>query len=81
MTMGCLILFCGIVFVEGFSVDDIVDKVDVKSLSMLVASILSYNIEKMSASKKIFRLSQLIIDFLLHCKKHSTFKFNEKVCF
>lgn len=74
-------LFCGIVCVEGFVVDDIIEKADVKSLSMLVASVLSYNIEKMSASKKIFRLSQLIIDFLLHCKKHSTFKFNEKVCF
>lgn len=78
--LECLKLFCGIVCVEGFVVDDIIEKADVKSLSMLVASVLSYNIEKMSASKKIFRLSQLIIDFLLHCKKHSTFKFNGKVC-
>jgi len=66
--------------VEEFVINDIVDNADVKSLSKLVASVLSYNIEKMSVSKKIFRLSQLIIDFLLHYKNHSTFKFNEKVC-
>lgn len=65
--------------VEGAVVDDIFEKADVKSLSTLLASVLSYNIEKMSVSKKIFRFSQLIIDFLLHCKKHSTSKFNEKV--
>ncbi|XP_026823514.1 uncharacterized protein LOC113561355 isoform X2 [Rhopalosiphum maidis] len=66
-------------YLEEFVINDIVDKADVKSLSMLVASVLGYNIEKMSVSKKIFRLSQLIIDFLLHYKKHSTFKFNDKV--
>jgi len=66
-------------FVEGSVVDDIIEKADVKSLSTLVANVLSYNIEKMNVSKKIFRFSQLIIDFLLHCKNHSTFKFNEKV--
>ncbi|KAL5233690.1 hypothetical protein ACI65C_001100 [Semiaphis heraclei] len=65
-------------YLEEFNVNDVVEKADVKSLSMLVASVLSYNIEKMSASKKIFRLSQLIIDFLLHYKQHSTFKFNYK---
>lgn len=74
------IVFCGLSCVEEFVINDVVEKADVKSLSMLVASVLSYNIEKMSASKKIFRLSQLIIDFLLHYKKHSTFKFNDKVC-
>ncbi|XP_027845142.2 uncharacterized protein LOC114125612 [Aphis gossypii] len=66
-------------YLEEFVIGDIVDNADVKSLSKLVASVLSYNIEKMSVSKKIFRLSQLIIDFLLHYKNHSTFKFNEKV--
>lgn len=66
--------------VEEINVSDVVEKADVKSLSMLVASVLSYNIEKMSASKKIFRLSQLIIDFLLHYKQRSTFEFNNKVC-
>jgi len=74
------LFFCGLTCVEEFDVNDVVEKADVKSLSMLVASVLSYNIEKMSVSKKIFRLSQLIIDFLLHCKKHSTIKFNDKVC-
>lgn len=65
---------------EELVINDVVEKADVKTLSMLVASVLSYNIEKMSVSKKIFRLSQLIIDFLLHYKKHSIFKFNDKVC-
>lgn len=51
-------------------VNDIVENANVRILSTLVSSVLSYNVEKMSASKKIFRLSQLIIDFLLHCKKH-----------
>jgi len=74
------LFFYGFTCVEEFNVNDVIEKADVKSLSMLVASVLSYNIEKMSASKKIFRLSQLIIDFLLHYKKHSTFKFNDKVC-
>lgn len=74
------LFFCGLICLEEFNVNDVVEKADVKSLSMLVASVLSYNIEKMSASKKIFRLSQLIIDFLLHYKQHSTFKFNYKVC-
>lgn len=61
-------------------IDDIIKKADVETLSLLVASVLCYNIEKMSASKKLFRLSQLIIDFLLHFKKHSTFKLHEEVC-
>ncbi|XP_003241437.1 uncharacterized protein LOC100575782 [Acyrthosiphon pisum] len=65
-------------YLEEFAINDVVEKADVKTLSMLVASVLSYNIEKMSASKKLFRLSQLIIDFLLHYKKHSTFKINDK---
>ncbi|XP_025423494.1 uncharacterized protein LOC112692893 isoform X2 [Sipha flava] len=64
---------------DRFVVDDIVENADVQSLSMLVASVLSYNIEKMSVSKKIFRLSQLIIDFLLHYKKNSIFKLLNKV--
>lgn len=68
------------VCVDNLVLDDIVENADVNSLSALVTSVLGYNIEKMSASKKIFRLSQLIIDFLLHSKKHSTFKFNYKVC-
>lgn len=67
------------VCVEGAVVDNIFQKADIKSLSTLVASVLSYNVEKMSVSKKIFRFSQLIIDFLLHYKRHSTFNFNEKV--
>ncbi|CAH1736601.1 unnamed protein product [Aphis gossypii] len=66
-------------YLEEFVINDIVDNTDVKSLSKLVASVLSYNIEKMSVSKKFFRLSQLIIDFLLHYKNHSTFKFNKNV--
>lgn len=66
-------------YIDKFVANNVVEKADVNSLSMLVASVLSYNIEKMSVSKKIFQLSQLIIDFLLHCKKHSTFKFNDKV--
>lgn len=73
--------FCGLACVDEFVVEDIVKNADVKNLSMLVASVLSYNIEKMSVSKKIFRLSQLIIDFLLHYKKHSSFKLHNKVCF
>lgn len=68
------------VCVDNLVLDDIVENADINSLSALVASVLSYNIEKMSASKKIFRLSQLIIDFLLHYKKHSTLKLNFKVC-
>jgi hypothetical protein len=71
--------FCELVHVDRFVVDDIVENADVQSLSMLVASVLSYNIEKMSVSKKIFRLSQLIIDFLLHYKKNSIFKLLNKV--
>lgn len=67
-------------FVDEIILDDIVEKADVNSLSTVVASVLNYNIEKMSVSKKIFRISQLIIDFLLHYKKHSTFKLNSKVC-
>jgi len=74
------LFFCGLTCVDEFVINDVVEKADVKTLSMLVASVLSYNIEKMSVSKKIFRLSQLIIDFLLHYKKHSTFKINDKVC-
>lgn len=66
--------------VEKCVVRDMVEKTDVKSLSLLVASVLSYNIEKMSASKKIFRLSQLIIDFLLHCKEYSSLNLSGKVC-
>lgn len=65
--------------VDNLVLDDIIENADVNSLSALVASVLSYNIEKMSVSKKIFRLSQLIIDFLLHYKKHSVFKYNNKV--
>lgn len=60
--------------------EEMYEKTDVKSLSALVASVLSYNVEKISPTKKIFRLSQLIIDFLLHYKKHSIFKYNDKVC-
>lgn len=67
-------------YVDKLVLDDIVEKADVNSLSKLVATVLSYNIEKLSASKKIFRISQLIIEFLLHYKKHSTLKFNNKVC-
>ncbi|VVC28202.1 Hypothetical protein CINCED_3A005812 [Cinara cedri] len=33
----------------------------------------------MSVTKKIFRLSQLIIEFLLHCKNHPTLLINGKV--
>lgn len=68
------------VCVENLVLDDIVENADINSLSAIVASILSFNVEKMNVSKKIFRLSQLIIDFLLHYKKHSTLKFNYKVC-
>lgn len=71
--------FCELTRVDRIVVDDIVENADVQNLSMLVSSVLSYNIEKMNVSKKIFRLSQLIIDFLLHYKKNSNFKLNDKV--
>lgn len=66
-------------YTEKIAVDDIVSKADVESLSTIVESILCYNIEKMAVTKKIFRISQLIIDFLLHCKSHSTFLITNKV--
>lgn len=68
-------------FTDEFVVDDIIKNVDVKSLSSLVASVLNYNVEKMSPSKKIFRLSQLIIDFLLHCKNHLMLKTKVSIYF
>ncbi|XP_050522219.1 uncharacterized protein LOC126894913 [Daktulosphaira vitifoliae] len=58
-------------------VEKIVQETDLKTLTALIPSILNYNPEKISPTKKIFRLSQLVIDLLLIYIKKTTFKINE----
>ncbi|XP_050437345.1 uncharacterized protein LOC126843689 isoform X2 [Adelges cooleyi] len=62
--------------IEKIKVNDIVEKSDINGLLVLLNSILNYDVEKLSPSKKIFRLSQLIIDYLLYFSKSLSSKVN-----
>lgn len=68
------------IIIDTVEVEKIIQETDVKILTKLIPSILNYDPEKMSPTRKIFRLSQLVIDLLLNYIKN-TASTNDEVRF
>ncbi|XP_050531428.1 uncharacterized protein LOC126900043 isoform X2 [Daktulosphaira vitifoliae] len=77
---------------DDLNVDELIKKNDLETLFKTIPSILNFDVNSICLSKKIFRLSQLIIEYLLYqkgnmetttklpdCSKNHSCKFNHKL--